>query len=262
MPTRSGAPYWHHERSSAPTIYAAGIRVPWPTVGFRSAQATGWSAATRSAAAHRPGAPALTGLRHLGDGDLLFPRGQVGARREPQATVALPGVLVELHTAVVAVTGVDRPVSAGLAARDRVPDLAVGDRRQFGAGLGADPHDRLAGGRDDVAGHRQATGLDGVDLGHREGHVLGARGARVLDDFLADVHLWVFDAARGRNQWYSRGDLLDPVTGHLDVHAVDHRCCCAGDDLVALFQRRVDAGQQVADPGRGQVHGADHPCVD
>src|SRR5277367_6063707 len=127
MPTQSGAPCWRHERSSAPTIYAAGIRVLSPTVGFRSAQATGWSARTRSSAAHRPGAPALTGLRHLGDGDLLFPRRHVGTRREPQAAVALPGVLVELHTAVIPVTGVDRPVSTSLATRDRVPDLAVGD---------------------------------------------------------------------------------------------------------------------------------------
>src|SRR3984957_18507056 len=176
MPTQSDAPYWRHERSSAPTICAAGIRVPWPTVGFRSAQATGWSARTRSTAAHRPGAPALPGLRHLGDGDLLFPRRHVGTRREVQDAVAFPGVLVELHTAVVAVTGVDRPVSAALTARDRVPDLAVGDRRHLGAGFGADPHHRLAGGCDDVAGHRQAAGLDAVDPGHREGHILGARG--------------------------------------------------------------------------------------
>src|ERR1700678_490105 len=129
MPRQSAAPYWRHEQSSAPTVYAARIRVPWPTVGFWSAQATGGSARPRSTAAHRPGAPALTGLRHLGDGDLIFPRRQVGTRCEPQATAALPGVLVELHTAVVAVTAVDRPVSAGLATRDRVPDLAVGDCR-------------------------------------------------------------------------------------------------------------------------------------
>src|SRR6201999_3875218 len=116
MPRLSGAPCWRHERSSAPTIYAAGIRVPWPSVGFRSARVIGWSACTRSAAAHRPRAPALTGLRHLGDGDLLFPRGQVGARREPQATGARPGGLVELPAAVVAVTGVDRRVSARPAA--------------------------------------------------------------------------------------------------------------------------------------------------
>src|ERR1700742_2739819 len=103
MPTRSGAPYWHHERSSAPTIYAAGIRVPWPTVGFRPAQATGWSARTRPTAAHRPRAPALPGLHPLGERDVLFPRRQVGTRREPQATVALPGALVELQTAVVPV---------------------------------------------------------------------------------------------------------------------------------------------------------------
>src|SRR6202021_3949977 len=160
MPIQSGAPYWRHERSSAPTIYAAGIRVPWPTVGFRSAQATGWSARTRPTAAHRPGAPALTGLRHLGDGDLLFPRRQVGTRREPQATVAFPGALVELHTAVIPVTGVDRPVSAGLAARDRVPGGTVGDRRQLGAGLAADPHHRFAGRRDHRVGHRQPAGLD------------------------------------------------------------------------------------------------------
>src|ERR1700722_6941380 len=129
MPTQSGAPCWRHEQSSAPTIYAAGIRVPWPTVGFRSVRATGWSARTRPSAADRPCAPALTGLRDLGDGDLLFPRRQVGTRREPQAAIALPSALVELHTAVVAVTGVNRPVSARLATRDRVPDLAVGDRR-------------------------------------------------------------------------------------------------------------------------------------
>src|SRR5271154_2770442 len=146
MPTQSGAPCWRHERNSAPTIYAAGIRVPWPTVGFRSAQATGWSARTRSTAAHRPGTPALMGLRHLGDGDLLFPRRQVGTRREPQATVALPRLLVEPPTAVVPVTGVDRPVPAGLAPRARAPALAVGDGRYCGAGFGADPHDRLAGG--------------------------------------------------------------------------------------------------------------------
>src|ERR1700733_2365654 len=144
MPTQSGAPCCRHERSSAPTIYAAGIRVPWPTVGFRSVRATGWSARTRSSTAHRPRAPALTGLRHLGDGDLLFPGRHVGTGREPQAAIALPGALVELHTAVVAVSAVDRPVSAGLATRDRVPDLSVGDWRYFGAGFGADPHDRLA----------------------------------------------------------------------------------------------------------------------
>src|ERR1700722_15915249 len=129
MPSQSGAPCWRHERSSAPTISAAGTRVLSPTVGFRSALATGWSARTRSSAAHQPGAPALTGLRHLGDGDLLFSRRHVGTRREPQAAVAFPGALVELHTAVVTVAGVDRPVSAGLATRDRVPDLAVGDCR-------------------------------------------------------------------------------------------------------------------------------------
>src|ERR1700759_5626729 len=107
MPTQCGAPCCRHERSSAPTIYAAGIRVPWPTVGFRSVRATGWSARTRSSAAHRPVTPALSGLRPLGDCDLPSPRRHVGTRREPQPAVAFPGALVELHTAVVAVTAVD-----------------------------------------------------------------------------------------------------------------------------------------------------------
>src|ERR1700744_2749105 len=106
MPPQSCAPCWHHERSSAPTIYAAGVRVLWPAVGYRSARATGWSARTRPATAHRPGTPALTGLRHLGDSDLFFSRRQIGTLRKPQAPVAFPGALVELHTAVVAVTGV------------------------------------------------------------------------------------------------------------------------------------------------------------
>ena len=44
-------------------------------------------------------------------------------------------------------------------------------------------------------GHRQAAGLDAVDRGHREGHVLRARGARVLDDLAADVHRRVLDRA-------------------------------------------------------------------
>src|SRR5277367_6721469 len=173
--TPPGALCCRREQSSAPTIYEAGTRVLWPTVGSRSARATGWSARTRSSAAYRPCSPALAGPRHLGNGDLLVPGRQVGTGGEPQATVALPGVLVELDAAVVAVPAVDRPVSTGLAARNGVPDLSVTNCRNIGAGFGADPHHRLAGGRDHVAGNRQSAGLDAVDLGHREGDVLSAR---------------------------------------------------------------------------------------
>ena len=64
-----------------------------------------------------------------------------------------------------------------------------------------------------------------------------------------------------RNQRHPLGDLLDAVTGHLDVHAVDHRRRRAGSDLVTLQQRRPDAGQQLPDPGRGQVHVAHRTAV-
>src|SRR5215213_3271585 len=80
--------------------------------GHKRFRAVRWSVRTDSDAAYRPGSPALPGLGELGDGDLLFSGGQVGAGRVAQSTVSLPGVLVELHATVEAVAGVDGPVTA------------------------------------------------------------------------------------------------------------------------------------------------------
>ncbi len=80
-----------------------------------------------SVAAHRPGAAALGGQHSLGDGDLLFAGGLVRRTGELAATVGGPGALRELQPAVVAVSGVDGPVAAGLASSDSVP-LLVGSR--------------------------------------------------------------------------------------------------------------------------------------
>src|SRR5262249_36171629 len=151
-------------------------------------------------AAHGPGAPALALPGYLGDGDLLLAGREVRARREPQPAVALPGALIELHTAVIPVTGVDRPVAAGLAARDGIPDAPVADGGHVGAGLGAHPHHRLAGRCDHRIGDGQPAGLDTVDRRHGERHVLGARAARVLDHLAAAVHPRVLDPARRRLQ--------------------------------------------------------------
>src|SRR5690606_17654631 len=84
--------------------------------------------------AGRPGTPALPGQDPLGDPDLLLARG-VG--RVAGAAVRLPGALGELQTAPVAVAGVDRPVAAGLALGEAVPDGAAARARLgHGRGLG------------------------------------------------------------------------------------------------------------------------------
>ena len=63
--------------------------------------------------------------------DLLRAAGGV---RRTGAAVGTPGADIELQTAVVAVAGVDRPVAAGLAGRDRVPVHAARIRGSGGQG--------------------------------------------------------------------------------------------------------------------------------
>ncbi len=72
-------------------------------------------------AADRPGADALADQHSLGHGDLLAWGGQIGSGSVGDAAVAGPGVLQELQAAVVAVAGVDVPVTAGLALGDAAP---------------------------------------------------------------------------------------------------------------------------------------------
>src|SRR5699024_9470341 len=69
-----------------------------------------------------PGAPALLGLDLLGDVDLLGAAGLIGGGGVLAAAEGPAGLTRELQAAVVAVAGVDRPVAAGLALRDAVPD--------------------------------------------------------------------------------------------------------------------------------------------
>ena len=78
-------------------------------------------------AAHRPGAAALGGQDPLRDGDLLVAGGLVGRCGVLAATVRGPVALRELQPAVVAVAGVDAPVTALLAGSDPIP-FAVGSR--------------------------------------------------------------------------------------------------------------------------------------
>src|SRR5690606_23786715 len=73
--------------------------------------------------ADRPCTDALSGEHVLGDADLLLAR---GVARGAGATVGLPGALRELQAAVVAVTGVDRPVATALALCDGIPVAGCG----------------------------------------------------------------------------------------------------------------------------------------
>src|SRR3954468_675893 len=87
-------------------------------------------------AADCPGSVAAGGgAPPLGHGDLLLPAVLV---RAALSAVRVPGAEVELQPAVVAVAGVDVPVSTGLAGGDRVPDAVVD-------GLGAHLDDRRRG---------------------------------------------------------------------------------------------------------------------
>ena len=138
----------------------------------------------------------------------------------------------------------------------------LADRRHLGAGLGADPHHRFAGRCDDVAGDRQPTGLDAVDLGHRERHVLGARGARVLDDLagscsspgprsgaragISGTRSVIF-SIRLRVTWMCMPSIIGAV-----APGMTWSLCSSGAPTAA---------SRSADFGRGQVHGADHAGV-
>src|SRR5690606_28402319 len=111
--------------------------------------------------ARRPSPPTLDVEDLLGDSDLLVLRGQVGPRGVLQATEAGPGVRVELETSVEAVAGVDAPVAAALALRERVPGL-----------LG-----RRVGGRGEAdGGNRGGYAGDGGSLGN-----LGRETTRLTD---------------------------------------------------------------------------------
>src|SRR3954463_16426382 len=79
-------------------------------------------------AADGPGAVAAARVAHLlGHRDLLGLAGLVRVVRVLVAAVGVPGALVELQAAVVAVAGVRGPVAAGLALRDAIPDTGVAD---------------------------------------------------------------------------------------------------------------------------------------
>src|ERR1700752_894867 len=121
-----------------------------------------WSAHPRSDAAYRPGAPPLNCPSNFGDCDLLFPGGQVCSRRVTQSTVPLPRALVELHTPIETVAGVDRPIAAGLAGAQRVPGRAVAHRRHLGARFGTDPQHRGPRGCHDLVLDGAPPGFDTV----------------------------------------------------------------------------------------------------
>src|SRR5699024_2181971 len=132
----------------------------------------------RALAADGPGARALRLQHTLGDGDLLTLGGLVGVGGELLTAEALPGGLVELETAVVAVAGADRPVAAGLALGDLVPDTGVRLGDAGAGGAQARRHHGAAGGGGDLRGdactaevHRGTVGAMGGNsgrCGHRE----------------------------------------------------------------------------------------------
>src|SRR5699024_170271 len=73
--------------------------------------------------AHRPGARSLLLEDLLGNADLFLLAVLIG---RTGSTEAGPGLLRELQAAVVAVSGVDVPVAAGLTLGDLVPDASLG----------------------------------------------------------------------------------------------------------------------------------------
>src|SRR5688500_7551491 len=79
--------------------------------------------------AGRPRLISARGAQALRDDDLLLARRLMRVGRELATTIALPCREAELQAAVIAVARVDRPVPAGLALRQRVPDgvAVVGD---------------------------------------------------------------------------------------------------------------------------------------
>src|SRR5690606_4800670 len=107
----------------------------------------------------RPGAVTTVGVAQLGcHRDLLLPGGLVRVLRVGTAAVGVPGALVELQAAVVAVAGVDRPVAAGFALGQPIPDARVVD-------LGADPDHPLLGFAQDLLVDLLAGDLHVVLLG-------------------------------------------------------------------------------------------------
>src|SRR5699024_2407803 len=172
----------HHERAGgASAIVPGGGVVAGAGIGGGTTVGLGQA---RALAADGPGAGPLALEHTLGDGDLLALGGLVGVGGEFLAAEALPGGLVELEAAVVAVAGVDRPVAAGLALGDLVPDAGarLGDAGSGGAQ--ARCHHGAAGGGGHLRGDpcaaevdRGAVGAMGGDssrCGHR--HLLGKGG--------------------------------------------------------------------------------------
>src|SRR5690625_528496 len=101
---------------------------------------------TQLCRAGRPCTPALALQHVLGNCDLLFPGG-VG--RVTGAAMSFPGLGQELQASVVAVAGVDRPVTTGFALGERVP-----------GGVGAS-----AGGSHHCSGGEQATDCQAPQCG-------------------------------------------------------------------------------------------------
>src|SRR5690606_18528997 len=165
----------------------------------------------------RPGTVAAARIAHLGrDGDLLFPAGLVRVRRVRVAAVGVPGALVELKAAVVAVAGVDRPVAAGLTLGQLVPHARVVDLRH----LGADLDDPLLGLADDRLGDLFAVDLDVVLLRDPVGHQREA-GLAFLDDLgLARLEGVVLDLLDRRLDRLLDLDGERAGTGDLDRRAV------------------------------------------
>src|SRR5699024_6581366 len=172
----------HHERAGgASAIVPGGGVVAGAGIGGGTTVGLGQA---RALAADGPGAGPLALEHTLGDGDLLALGGLVGVGGEFLAAEALPGGLVELEAAVVAVAGVDRPVAAGLALGDLVPDAGVRLGDAGSGGAQARCHHGAAGGGGHLRGDpcaaevdRGAVGAMGGDssrCGHR--HLLGKGG--------------------------------------------------------------------------------------
>src|SRR5699024_10996368 len=134
----------------------------------RCGRAAGVGAAAQCGAAGRPRAGALRGQDLLGHRDLLALGGLVRRGGVLGPAEALPRLLGELQAAVVAVAGVDRPVTAGLAGGDLVP---------AGRGVRGAAGGEHAGGDDRAAG--EGHGRAGEAAAHGGG--VAAMGVRVVE---------------------------------------------------------------------------------
>src|SRR6185437_1668378 len=128
---------------------------PRATWGIRRA----WCGGLEVLPADRPRAGAALVVHRGRDRDLLGPRGVVGAVGVLPATVGQPGAVVELQTAVEAVTGVDRPVAARLAVGDGIPVEPVVRDLRLRPALRADLLHVGLGRR-----HELASDLDAADV--------------------------------------------------------------------------------------------------